>query len=355
MIAADSVEDVPMQITMPTRFCHRRCARTVRPFWAAGWSFVCLVCASPALADVIELKTGQKIEADVLKEQPDALLVDLGIEIIRIPLSQIQSRAAKSSDGNSTADSNVDAPKTADQQLYREGRLPRRSVRELAEQYGEGVVLIQSPGGLGSGFLIHPSGFCVTNYHVIEKETQLAATLIYRGAGGEFNRRRIDQVRIVALNPFFDLALLQIPQQPDITFRPVILAEKDDLQNGEEVFAIGNPLGLERSISQGIVGTKNRNMSGLVFIQTTAEINPGNSGGPLFNSRGEVIGVTNMKLLMTEGLGFAIPTAYLKLFLQNHEAFAYDRNNPNTGYRYLEAPRRRFPAPTMSNAVQPAP
>ena len=107
------------------------------------------------------------------------------------------------------------------------------------------------------------------------------------------------------------------------------------------MFAIGNPLGLERSVSQGIIGTKNRNFRGQVYIQTTAEINPGNSGGPLFNAKGEVIGVTNMKLLFAEGLGFAIPTPYLKLFLDNHEAFAFDRNNPNSGFRYLDPPRRK--------------
>ena len=98
-------------------------------------------------------------------------------------------------------------------------------------------------------------------------------------------------------------------------------------------------MGLERSVSQGIISTKNRNFEGVVYIQTTAEINPGNSGGPLFNSRGEVIGVTNMKLLGAEGLGFAIPIAYVKHFLRNRDAFAFDQNNPNTGYRYLEAPR----------------
>src|SRR5205807_10131821 len=104
----------------------------------------------------------------------------------------------------------------------------------------------------------------------------------------------------------------------------------------------------------GIISTRNRNFNGLVFIQTTAEINPGNSGGPLFNLHGEVIGVTNMKLLFSEGLGFAIPVAYLKHFLDNRDAFAFDKNNPNTGYRYLEAPRRKnfsaVPAPASSEA-----
>lgn len=289
-------------------------------------------------AEVIELKTGHKIEGDILKEQADLLVVDIGIDVLKVPLSQIRSRRASDAADKS-------AVEVHEHQLYRTANLPRKSVKELAEQFGEGVVLIQTPGGLGSGFVVNESGFCVTNYHVVEKETRIAATIFRHGSEGEFQRRRIDDVKIIALNPFFDLALLQIPAQKDLKFKPVFLAKTDDVHEGEEVFAIGNPLGLERSISQGIVGTKNRNFRGLVYIQTTAEINPGNSGGPLFNNRGEVIGVTNMKLLFAEGLGFAIPTPYLKLFLANHEAFAYDRNNPNTGFRYLDAPRRKNASP----------
>ncbi len=287
-----------------------------------------------AWADVFELKTGNKIEGDVLKQQGDVLFVDIGIEVVKLPLSQIKTRTASKESANVP----VEVHK---HKLYRTAELPRRSVKDLTEKFGEGVVLIQTPSGLGSGFIVNESGFCVTNCHVIEKETRISATIFHRGADGEFNRRRVDDVRIIALNSFFDLALLQIPAQKDLVFKPVFLAAEEDLQEGDEVFAIGNPLGLERSVSQGIIGTKNRNFRGQVYIQTTAEINPGNSGGPLFNSRGEVIGVTNMKLMFAEGLGFAIPSPYLKLFLDNHEAFAFDRNNPNSGVRYLDPPRRK--------------
>ncbi|HUQ72021.1 MAG TPA: trypsin-like peptidase domain-containing protein [Planctomycetaceae bacterium] len=305
--------------------------------WTLSAAFL-VIAPLAADADVIRLKTGHSLEGEVLKEQPDAIYVDIGIDIIRVPVAQIASRAAEAA-AVATPNSPV-----REHQLYREAELPRKSIRELSEQFGEGVVLIQTPSGLGSGFLVHESGFCVTNYHVVEKETRIAATLFTRGATGEFNRQRIDDVRIVALNPYFDLALLQLPPQPGLTFKPVYLAREDNLQNGEDVFAIGNPLGLVRSISQGIISTKNRNVKGLVYIQTTADINPGNSGGPLFNARGEVIGVTNMKLLHAEGLGFAIPVSYLKLFLEHHEAFAFDRNNANSGFRYLDPPRRKTAA-----------
>jgi serine protease Do len=153
-------------------------------------------------------------------------------------------------------------------------------------------------------------------------------------------RRRIENVEIVALNPFVDLALLKLPAQKDLKLSHVVLGSLDDLNAGDGVFAVGNPLGLERSVSQGIVSTRNRNFEGQIYLQTDAAINPGNSGGPLFNLRGEVIGVTNMKATQGDNLGFAIPIYYVKDFLRNRDAFSFDKENPNTGYRYLDPPRR---------------
>ncbi|MEX2287616.1 MAG: trypsin-like peptidase domain-containing protein [Planctomycetaceae bacterium] len=299
-----------------------------------------VVCCFPCMAvygDTIELISGQTLQGDVLKESSEAVFVDVGVDVVRIPLSRIKSRTS----------TEAVAPKpapTAQAEIYSTAQMPVRSVKELAAEYGEGVVLVQTPRGLGSGFLISEQGYCVTNYHVIEQETQIAVTIFQRGTH-ELVRRRIDDVRIVALNPFFDLALLQVPRPEELKFRPVHLAADDDQKEGDLVFAIGNPLGLERSVSQGIVSTRNRNLEGLVYIQTTTQINQGNSGGPLFNSRGEVVGVTNMKIAFGEGLGFAIPVTYLKHFLDYRDAFAYDKNSPNTGFRYLEAPRRRDPEP----------
>lgn len=295
--------------------------------------------AAPASADIIELQTGQKIEGDVLKERPEELVVDIGVDVVRIPLVQIKKR---------TSTDKVKAPVPTNKEdgtFITANDLPQKSVKELSFQFGEGVVLIQTPGGLGSGFIINDRGFCVTNYHVIERETRIAATIYHKNEQGDFTRRRIDDVKIIALNPYFDLALVQIPEQKDLKFQPVYLAKTSDIREGDQVFAIGNPLGLERSVSQGIVSTRNRNFEGITYIQTTTQINPGNSGGPLFNLKGEVVGVTNMKLIFGEGLGFAIPVAYLKHFLTNQDAFAFDKNNANSGQRYLDGPRRRNPNP----------
>ncbi len=286
--------------------------------------------------DVIELKTGQKLEGEVLKEGSDQLIIDLGVDIVRIPKTRIKSRTG----ATTKPQQGTDAVKQSE--IYSSAKLPVRSTKELTQRFGEAVVLVKTPSGLGSGFILNERGHCVTNYHVVEQETRIAATVFHQNGEGEFVRRQINDVKIVALNPFLDLALLQIPVQKDLKFRHVYIAEEDEAQrDGDGVFAIGNPLGLERSVSQGIISNRNRNFEGLVFIQTTTEINPGNSGGPLFNMQGEVIGVTNMKLRFSEGLGFAIPVGYLKQFLNNREAFAYDKNNPNTGFRYLDPPRRK--------------
>lgn len=297
---------------------------------------ICLFIAMPvSRADIIVMKSGQRIEGEVLKVQKDTVFVDVGVDVIRIPVTQIQERISQEP-------AKTEAP-TTDSGVFMTADLPERTVKELVTKFGEGVVLIETPDGLGSGFIINERGYCVTNYHVVETQTRVAVTIFHRSDNGDFERRSVRDVRILALNPYFDFALLEIPAQENLTFRPVYIAEDDSHREGDAVFAIGSPLGLERSVSEGIVSTRNRNMNGIVYIQTTAQINPGNSGGPLFNDRGQVVGVINMKLSFGEGLGFAIPVSYLKHFLRNRDAFAFDRTNPNTGYHYLEPPRRTNP------------
>lgn len=290
-----------------------------------------------AEADTIVLKSGQKLIGQVLKVQSDALFIDVGVDVIRIPLERISERIEDKPGSDQPKATKTEAG------LLRTAKLAIRTVKQLVSQFAEGVVLIQTPDGLGSGFIISEAGHCVTNYHVVEGQTRIAVTIFHRAENGEFQRVAVRDVKIVALNPHFDLALLEIPIQKEFKFRPVYIAGNDSQREGDTVFAIGSPLGLERSVSEGIVSTRNRNMDGIVYIQTTAQINPGNSGGPLFNQRGEVVGVINMKLTFGEGLGFAIPVTYLRHFIENRDAFAFDETNPNTGYHYLQPPRRTNP------------
>jgi serine protease Do len=192
---------------------------------------------------------------------------------------------------------------------------------------------------LGTGFIINEQGYLVTNYHVIEREKNLKVTMFIK-KNKTVETIVYKKIKIIAYNPFMDLALLKINDIPDKKFKYVNLGNINENKVGDTVFAIGTPLGLERSVTQGIISSSSRNYNGILYIQTTAPINPGNSGGPLFNLKGEVIGVTNMGYVFSDGLGFAIPVDYLKHFLRNRESFYYNEYNYNTGFRYLEPPRK---------------
>jgi len=159
----------------------------------------------------------------------------------------------------------------------------------------------------GSGFVIDPSGLIVTNAHVIES----AGSVQVRLADG----RRFPAT-IVGRDNRVDLALLKIEGAGRLTVLP--LGDSNRLRVGELVLALGNPFGLEQSVSFGIVSRKGAPLTvaapGFDFIQTDAAINPGNSGGPLVNISGEVIGVNSMAA-RNGSIGFAIPSNLVKMLL----------------------------------------
>jgi serine protease Do len=224
--------------------------------------------------------------------------------------------------------------------LYHTANLKKTTIEKCVEAFSEAVVKVSSPAGVGSGFFINEEGYLITNYHVIEKETKIEVTMFQKVRDG-FEKKNFKNVKIEAINPFIDLALLKVEDLGDTKVKYAYLGDIDKIKVGEKVFAIGNPLGLERTVTDGVISTINRAFEGLVYIQTNADINPGNSGGPLFNLAGEVIGVTNMGYIFFGGLGFAIPVDYVKHFIENRDAFIYDKDNPNTGFKYLQPDQRR--------------
>ncbi len=306
---------------------------------------------SAALADTVQLKDSAAVTGKVLAEKPDHIVVDIGYTVLMIPRSQVvrimkdtapaaaskRSRAPKSTSA-ATATAEAAEPKSGFYTATIKSG-PVRTVLELVNQIGEAVVQVRTPSGLGSGFFLNEDGFLITNFHVIEGETQISVE-VYHQKDGQLERKTYKQVRIVALNKFGDLALLRVEDKDAPRFKYVPLGSADVLAVGEPVFAIGSPLGLERTVTEGILSTKTREVGGSLYLQTTAQINPGNSGGPLFNLSGEVVGVTNMKVTSGEGLGFAIPVEAVKLFLDHRDAFAYSNENPANPYRYLEPPSR---------------
>jgi len=156
---------------------------------------------------------------------------------------------------------------------------------------------------LGSGVIMDRAAHVVTNHHVIAKADLIRAQL----ADG-----RVADARIVGRDPDTDLAILQLDLKKDVPVMP--LGHSDRLRVGDVVLAIGNPVGLSQTVTQGIVSATGRGQLGVAtfenFIQTDAPINVGNSGGALINSSGELVGINTAVLaknLGVEGIGFAIP------------------------------------------------
>ena len=166
------------------------------------------------------------------------------------------------------------------------------------------VVTVKTNIGQGTGFIISGEGYIVTNAHILTgvKIVEIAT----------YEQDSID-ADFIGYNQDLDLALLKI----DGRYTPLKLANSNNVQIGEKVIAIGNPLGLQFSVSEGIVSGIHR--PGLnqieAYIQTDAALNPGNSGGPLINKQGEVIGINNFKIGGGENLGFALESNYIKRYV----------------------------------------
>jgi serine protease Do len=294
----------------------------------------CGAMAFGALADVITLNGGAAVHGTVLKRNDKKVWVDVGPEILQFSVDDIASIE-------------VDVPEApvaveTDSLFHTADNPPVLSPREQAKRIGPSVIKVSAPSGVGSGVIINPDGYAVTNAHVIQGETALRVTAWLPLPDGSLKRTVIEDVEIVAVNNHLDLALLKIPHPEDETFTFAPIEGSESIEQGQVVFAIGNPLGLERTLSQGVISTTQRSFDGLTYIQTDTAINPGNSGGPLFNTKGEVVGIINMKLsaFFAEALGFAIPARYVRDFIRNREAFAFDKDNPNSGHNYHAPPPR---------------
>lgn len=291
--------------------------------------------AASLSADTVTLRSGVSIEGTVLKRTDRRVWIDVGPDVLALSVDDIDSVVIADPEGDGSISDLVE-----DGLFTTANDLADLPPREHARRIGPAVIKVSTPSGLGSGVIIHRDGYAITNAHVIQGETTLKATVWFPQPDGSLRRVIIDDVEIVATNNHLDLALVKMKHPDGAAFDVAPIQREERLDIGQPVFAIGNPLGLERTLTQGVVSTAQRSFGGLTYIQTDAPINPGNSGGPLFNSRGEVIGITNMGIPGGEALGFAIPARYVKDFVRNREAFLFDRDNPNSGHRYHAPPPR---------------
>jgi serine protease Do len=152
--------------------------------------------------------------------------------------------------------------------------------------------------GAGSGVIINNDGTILTNNHVVDGASEIVVTL---------NDKHEYKARVVGCDPKTDLAVIRIDAKGQ--FHAAVLGDSDVLRVGEWVIAVGNPFGLSNTVTAGIVSAKGRVIGAGPyddFIQTDAPINPGNSGGPLFNMKGEVVGIATAILPNGQGIGFAI-------------------------------------------------
>ena len=281
----------------------------------------------------VTLVGGAKITAELLRENDQGIVLDLGHDVLQIPAKRLLGI-------------DREATQTAEQShqnrgIFLTGRAAPADVPELVKRCGDSVVMVKTPVGQGSGFIISSQGHMITNYHVVEGETKISVTYFKLTPQG-YEKHELKKRRILALQPLRDIALLQldlaeIAGDPP---KPVLINDRDDLRVGDVVFAIGNPLGLERTVTQGIVSSTSRTIGHLRLIQTDAAINPGNSGGPLFNLRGEVVGIACAGATLFDGLAFGIPSGDLIEFLTHRDAYLYDASQPQNGITYLPPPTR---------------
>ncbi len=316
--------------------------------WAGAAAVVVCLFGEQVRADdqvTVTLAGGAKVTARVLRDNEQGLVLDLGNSVLQVAKAQVLNVER----GESAA---VSPAAQDDRGIFQSGRLEPSAVPELVKKFGDSVVLVKNPAGLGSGFVISSQGHLVTNYHVVEGQTKVQVTL-FRQSDDGYERHELKKVRILALHPLRDIALLQLDlsELPGDPPRPVVINDRDDLSVGDLTFAIGNPLGLERSVTQGIVSSTSRTVGHLRMIQTDASINPGNSGGPLFNARGEVVGVVCAGATLFDGLAFGIPARDLIDFLVHRESYLYDAAQPQNGVTYLPPP---FKAPPPGSAEHPA-
>jgi serine protease Do len=172
------------------------------------------------------------------------------------------------------------------------------------DEDGMGGTPGQKQRGMGSGVVFHPKGYILTNNHVVDGADEVKVT---------FADGKTVPGKVVGTDPKSDLAVVKVD---GVAVKPARFGDSDKLQVGEWTIAIGNPFGLDHTVTVGVLSAKGRTGFGKTtyedFLQTDASINPGNSGGPLVNLDGEIIGINTMIAGMGTGIGFAVPSSMAK-------------------------------------------
>jgi serine protease Do len=234
------------------------------------------------------------------------------------------------------------APNAADAETSAQAKL---TPAEIAERSTPAIVSVHTKAGLGTGFVLREDGWIVTNLHVVAGHEDVMVLLA--------NGKRLPVIEVMNASPQHDLVILRV----EAAKLPVLtLGDSDDVRPGDPIVAIGHPLGLEDTISNGLVSAIRKVQDDLVVLQISAPIAPGSSGGPLFNERGEVIGVATAILRGGQNINLGLPANYVHALAKSPEpislgqlsralralAEAQDRD------RARDAPERKVPKHKLS-------
>ena len=222
-----------------------------------------------------------------------ALALVSGVAACGSPSPAVTSRAAATADGGAAAEAGAAPPAAPSHQ----------TPAQIAARSTPAIVSIRTERSLGTGFVVDKSGLIATNVHVIAGRGQLVVILP--------DHRQFPVLEVTSHDPDVDLAIVRIAAH-DL---PVLaLGDSDAVHAGDPIVAIGHPLGLEDTVSNGLISAV-RTIEGITVLQISAPIAPGSSGGPIFNDSGEVIGVSTAVLQGGQNLNFGLPSKYLRALL----------------------------------------
>ena len=273
---------------------------------------------------LIKLKNGDSIQAKITKETNKNIFLLFNKQPLKINKNLIKKL---------TRNINYQKPAKKNSVYTLMDKRHLSNEEDFLRKISQSVVLVKHPEALGSGVIISEQGYVLTNFHVIQHAEKVDITL-FEKKGKKFKETTFNNVKIIAFNPLRDLALLKIdPKTPSKKFPYSPIAKHANLKSGDEVFAMGNPLGLKQTLTKGIVSSTNRNTLGQRFIQIDAPINPGNSGGPLFNKYGLIVGINTIKL-NGDDIGLSIPREDIIYFLDFHSSFLLKSTHTISGIRY---------------------
>ncbi|HYP00385.1 MAG TPA: Do family serine endopeptidase [Pyrinomonadaceae bacterium] len=309
--------------------------------WIAALALACLVVGAGVgamLAGRPAVAQNETQRAAQVARAPEALSASFAeiaqrvepavVNIDTVSVSQVAERGANPHGGGGSGNSNNDSDDDADSKDgANENPLMEMFRRQMPQRPSRGV---------GSGFIVDPKGYILTNQHVVEGATRITVRL----QSGELMRGRV-----VGADDETDLAVVKVETTRELP--TVKLGNSDEAQVGDWVLAVGSPFGLDQTVTAGIISTRERttpvSSNFQRFLQTDAAINRGNSGGPLVNMRGEVIGINSQIATSTgdyNGIGFALPS--------NEANFVYrqliDGGRVKRGYLgvYLEPVKAEF-------------